>query len=581
MNIFSMFTTITRATDTRHVGKITLIILLSVLSSVLIIISPVLISRTTGYLMSDATEGLRIIFTLGAVYVFAISAQKIIAFWATYLQSELRVECIASISEFFLRKLYNSDSQKDNAGGISQQLSQATNDIYIIIRELTFGLLPPLIQLFIALWTILSSDDYIVACMFLMFAVSFVLTNYIYTNKIVAARQALMDSSRRTYTLLSDSVRNIPVVRVFNSFTLFMKRFNSQLTEDARTQSAFWKVSFHSQIISALLQIIFFGSAFFYTLYGASTGQVTIEHFILVSSYILILSAPLENLGQSYINFQQSTHAFSVFSGELLEQPVLREGNICRPQNGEINLDQVSFCYPEATSSTLHDINLHFRSGEFITITGKSGSGKSTLLKILARQLSLTTGKYSLGGCDIHTLPEQDFYENIAYVSQEEYVLMDSVAYNLQIANPDATREEMICALEKSGLRIGHLQGETLLDLDLANEGTNISGGQRQRLSLARLFLRTPAVILLDEITSSLDLISETHAINAILAAFPAATIISISHRISTFNYSDRIVVMNDGRVSDTGPLNELLQRNDFIAQLHRSADATATEGMS
>ncbi|EBF7358672.1 hypothetical protein OFY73_004612 [Salmonella enterica] len=112
-------------------------------SSVLIIISPVLISRTTGYLMSDATEGLRIIFTLGAVYVFAISAQKIITFWATYLQLELRVECIASISEFFLRKLYNSGSQKDNAGGISQQLSQATNDIYIIIRELTFGLLPP------------------------------------------------------------------------------------------------------------------------------------------------------------------------------------------------------------------------------------------------------------------------------------------------------------------------------------------------------------------------------------------------------------------------------------------------------
>ena len=89
--------------------------------------------------------------------MFTIPAQKIIAFWAIYLQSELRVLCIASISEFFLKKLYNSGSQKDNAGGISQQLSQATDDIYIIIRELTFGLPPPLIQLFIAIWTILCS----------------------------------------------------------------------------------------------------------------------------------------------------------------------------------------------------------------------------------------------------------------------------------------------------------------------------------------------------------------------------------------------------------------------------------------
>lgn len=573
MNFLSLFKTVSRATGTRHVGKITFIILLSVLSSVLIIISPVLISRTTGYLMSDTADSFRVIFTLGAVYVFAISAQKIIAFWATYLQSALRVECIASISEFFLKKLYYSDSQKDNAGGISQQLNQATNDIYIIIRELTFGLLPPLIQLFIALWTILASDDVIVACMFLMFAISFVFTNYVYTHKIVAARQALMDSSRKTYTLLSDSVRNIPVVRVFNGFGVFMKRFNGQLTEDARTQRSFWKVSFHAQLVSALLQIIFFGSAFFYTLYGASTGQVTIEHFILVSSYILILSAPLENLGQSYINFRQSAHAFSAFSGGWLEEPVDRDGNLRRPQNGDITLSGVSFRYPESPSCTLHDVNLHFRTGEFITITGKSGSGKSTLLKILARQLPLTIGNYTLGGCPNEELPEQVFYENIAYVSQEEYVFMDSVAYNLQIANPEATREEMISALAKSGLQIGHLQGEALLDLNLANEGTNISGGQRQRLSLARLFLRNPAVILLDEITSSLDLISETHAINAILSDFPTATIISISHRISTFNYSDRIIVMHNGRVSDAGPLNELLQRNNFIAQLHRSEE--------
>ena len=134
---------------------------------------------------------------------------------------------------------------------------------------------------------------------------------------------------------------------------------------------------------------------------------------------------------------------------------------------------------------------------------------------------------------------------------------MDSIAYNLQIANPKATRAEMIGALEKSGLQIGSLRGEKLLELDLTNEGANISGGQRQRLSLARLFLRNPAVILLDEITSSLDLISETQVINAIISSFPEATIISISHRLSTFSYSDRIVVMENGRITDTGSMDE------------------------
>ncbi|EMM6516282.1 ATP-binding cassette domain-containing protein [Enterobacter ludwigii] len=577
MNTLKMFNNMFRVTGTLLSGKLLFIILLSVLSSVLIIISPLLISRMTGYLMGGEVDVSGILFILGGIYVFAISAQKIMAFWGTYLQAALRVECIAIISEFYLRKLYNGHSQKDNAGGISQQLSQATNDIYIIIRELTFGLLPPLVQLFIAVWTILSSGDYPVAGMFLLFAVSFIFCNYIYTNKIVMARQALMDSSRKTYSLLSDSVRNIPVVRVFNGFDIFMKRFRTQLTDDASTQNTFWKISFQSQFISGLLQIIFFGSAFFYTLNGAIDGRVSTEHFILVSAYILILSAPLENLGQSFINFRQAAWAFTVFSGELLPHPENNNKKTCKPQNGTTELSQVSLRYPDATSDTLRDITVRFRSGEFVTITGSSGAGKSTLLKILARQLQPTTGKYTVGECDISALPEQEFYENVAYVSQEEYVFMDSIAYNLQIANPQATRAEMISALEKSGLQIGNLRGEKLLELDLTNEGANISGGQRQRLSLARLFLRNPAVILLDEITSSLDLISETQVINAIISSFPEATIISISHRLSTFSYSDRIVVMENGCITDTGSMDELSIRNGFIMNiLHAGAGSTS-----
>lgn len=244
-------------------NKFYLIITLSVLASVFVALTPVIISKLTALLQVNSGDH-TIIFLMGLSYILIISLEKMVSFLSVYMQNILRIQCVACISEDYLFRLYKKEYSDGmtNSGDMSQRLNQASNDIYVMISNVALTLFPPVFQLSLAIIFILNSGDFVVSLMFSLYALTFVFINYFFIKKLVLAREQLMDSGRNTYKLLVDSVRNIPVVRGFNSFSFFFKRFHKTLADDTKTQNTYWKLDFINVLCASLVQTVFFAVLF-------------------------------------------------------------------------------------------------------------------------------------------------------------------------------------------------------------------------------------------------------------------------------------------------------------------------------
>lgn len=535
--------------------KIYLILVLSSVSSVMVIVLPLLISRIVALLDIKGNNITELIYLLGFMYVFLIASQKTIDSFVSYIQSNLRVECISSVSRIFFEKIYKKVGvfePNSNTGDYTQSLNQATNDIYIMFNCVFVTVTPTLIQLIISITVVMGTGDFLVGSGFLLYSVLFVWLNITLSEKLIMKREVLMESGRKTYSLLTDSVKNIPIVKAFNSFDFFFDRFDGFLKEDIKLQKGYWNTNFICVGLSAILQLFFIVGMFFFSLVGVIEGRITLSHFILISSYIFLMSAPLEGLGQSFLMFIQSWKAFEsfdFFSDSYRRDREEAGGKLFK--HGDLILKDVVYEY-ENGGEIIGPLNAYIKKGSFVTITGTSGSGKSTLIKLIARQLDKKSGFITISDVDISELIEREFYENVVYISQDDYVFMESVLFNLKVANPDANDEDVLDALHKVEVFSNVLDVEEIKKIALADDGDNISGGQRQRLSLARLFLRNPFLILLDEVTSSVDITTEKIILKRIRDGFPNATILNISHRSSSLDFSDNVITVEKGAVVDS-----------------------------
>ena len=236
-----------------------------------------------------------------------------------------------------------------------------------------------------------------------------------------------------------------------------------------------------------------------------------------------------------------------------------------------MKMRDLSFSYQGEGGAIIKDLNLEIDKGHFITLTGRSGSGKSTVAKLLAGELKPEQGEILINNMNINELSSVQRAELVFHVSQNDYIFMDTLRFNLKIACPEATDEQLAVALRLSRLDDLVNDGNAdLLDMRIGDNGVTLSGGQRQRLSLARLFLRTPSIIILDEVTSALDVINERGIMHNIKICFPNALILNISHRSSTFDFSDEILVMDSGRIVASGDFVTLKNNNAYIQSILR-----------
>ena len=239
---------------------------------------------------------------------------------------------------------------------------------------------------------------------------------------------------------------------------------------------------------------------------------------------------------------------------------------------GTVDIDDVSFSYV-GHSEVLHHVDLHVRSGEMIAVVGESGGGKTTLCQLIPRFYDVTEGSIRIDGTDIRDVTKNSLRSSVGIVQQEVFIFADTIRENIRYGRPDATDEEVILAAREAEIYEDIMQMPDGFDTYVGERGTRLSGGQRQRISIARIFLKNPAILILDEATSALDTITEERIQHSFDSLMENRTSFVIAHRLSTVRNADRIIVIENGHVVEEGTHAQLLALNGEYAQLYEAQE--------
>ncbi len=302
-----------------------------------------------------------------------------------------------------------------------------------------------------------------------------------------------------------------------------------------------------------------------------SLGQITTGDLVMVVSFSLgfyfhlfDLLYSLRDVAKDYVDLERY---FSILDNEILVKDPKKPVKL-KEIRGEIKFENVSFDYPEGKKGVLVDFNLHIKPGESVAFVGRSGVGKTTIVKLLLRFYDVTKGRILIDGIDIKNLTKTQLRSFIGIVPQEPILFNNTIGFNISYGKPKATKKEIIEATKIANL-YEFIQSLPLkYETKVGERGIKLSGGQKQRLAIARMILTNPKIIIFDEATSSLDSESEALIQDALWKIAQNRTVLIIAHRLSTIKKANRIIVLENGKIIESGTHNELIKKKGLYSYL-------------
>lgn len=362
-------------------------------------------------------------------------------------------------------------------------------------------------------------------------------------------------------------VRGIPVVKTFGQSVFSFKRFRTSIEKYEKWTIAYTEnlripMVAYTTIINAVFTILI-AAAFFFT--ASNTFLLNLLFYIIITP---IITVTLNKIMFSSENKMIVADALARVDGIMDRRPLEESGREEHPKDHSIIFERVSFRYEDAAKDALHQINLKIGEGEHVAFVGPSGGGKTTLASLIARFFDVTEGAVKIGGVDVRDIPSKELLEQVSFVFQDSKLLKMSIYDNVRMGKKDASREEVMEALKNAQCEDIIEKLPDGMDTIIGTKGTYVSGGEAQRLSIARAMLKNAPILILDEATAFADPDNETKVQEAFSRLSKGKTVVMIAHRLSSVTNADRIFVLKDGEIEESGTHESLEKANGLYAHM-------------
>ncbi len=557
-------------------GRVIFSVAFLILAKLATVATPIALKYIVDYLDQGRESGELLLW----IPVALVVAYGVLRFGST-LFSELRDAVFARVAERAMRRVslrvFRHLHDRELAfhldrktGGLARDIERGTTGISFLLRFTLFNIVPTLLEIVMVAGILLVafSVSYVLAILIAVvvyIAFSIVVTEW-RTRFVREANARDNQSNSRAI----DSLLNYETVKYFNNETFEAKLYDQDLAgwEQARLKNRLSLAALNSG------QALIIGAAMITIMVMAvrevASGAITLGDFTMVNAYLLQLFIPLNALGFVYREIRQSLVNVERLFGLLGEKPAIEDVDTAPAlavDKAEVGFHNVHFAY-RADRQILQDVDFSIPAGHTLAVVGASGAGKSTLARLLFRFFDVDKGHITIDGQDIREVDQNSLRAAIGVVPQDTVLFNDTLYRNLAYGRPEATEAEVYHAAKQARLD-GFIRSlPEGYDTKVGERGLKLSGGEKQRVAIARVLLKNPPLLILDEATSSLDSISEQAILGALNEVSSHRTTLVIAHRLSTVRDADSILVMDHGQIVESGGHSELLAKNGYYARL-------------
>ena len=569
-------------------GRVVLALAFLLISKLATVATPVALKYIVDYL--DENQGGEVLLWIPVILVVAYGLLR----FGSTLFSELRDAAFARVAERAMRRvslrvfehLHNRELAfhlDRKTGGLARDIERGTNGISFLLRFTLFNIVPTLLEILL-----------VAGILFVVFNVGYVLAilvavvvYVVFSIKVTEWRTKYVREANardnQSNSRAVDSLLNYETVKYFNNERFEAELYDKDLDdwEQARLKNRLSLAALNSgqALIIGVAMIVIMAMA----VQEVASGEITLGDFTMINAYLLQLFIPLNALGFVYREIRQALVNVERLFGLLGDEPVIEDAPNAKAlvvEKGEVCFDQVHFGY-RPNRQILQNVSFSIPAGHTVAVVGASGAGKSTLARLLFRFYDVNRGSITIDGQDIREVTQDSLRSAIGVVPQDTVLFNDTLFRNLAYGRPDASEEEVYRAA-----RMAHLEQfiHSLPDgynTQVGERGLKLSGGEKQRVAIARVLLKNPPLLILDEATSSLDSLSEQAILGALKEVSRQRTSLVIAHRLSTTRDADTILVMEGGRIVESGNHVELLGQKGHYARLWEQQHRTGDDGQA
>lgn len=453
-------------------------------------------------------------------------------------------------------------------GGVSRDIERGSRSISSLISYTLYSILPTLVEITLVLGILFVRYDVGFVLITAISLSTYIIFTIQVSNWRIDIRRAVNDTDSAANARAIDSLLNYETVKYFNNENFEARRYDEQMLkwEDAATRSqttlSFLNIGQQAIIALGVTAMMWRAAA------GVVDGRMSVGDLVLVNAFLIQLYIPLNFLGVVYREIRQALTDIERMFNLLGEHREIADAPDARPLPSgplQINFDSVRFSY-DAERPILHNIDFAIAPGKTVAVVGHSGAGKSTLSRLLYRFYDVSGGSIRINGLDLRHLQQASLRSSIGIVPQDTVLFNDSIFYNIHYGRPEASREEVIAAARAAQLHDFIESLPQKYESRVGERGLKLSGGEKQRVAIARTLLKNPPILIFDEATSALDSKTEKAIQSQLELAARGRTTLIIAHRLSTVMNADEILVMQDGHIVERGHHAALLEANGLYA---------------